>query len=255
MSLRAVITILVPSFVLWLGHRTYSHYSNHLPSSHYSNHSPSSSSALREQLEVLQEEIDNEAVTPQDYFAHDQEHWLYYPAQAGLMVTGWPSQGGVYKLDICSRLELEFLGLDLFNDTLRPSTSDPEWQSKENAHCDRSMSMIRYPVQNIPLIASIVRRLGPTWWESNLEYSYNQLKGLSGYAGAGGIRRNNYIRVGWPTGGGVWVWQPKDETEAKEKGGAKLQNANTMDERCELIKSLGGAFYADPQSCPYLDLP
>ncbi|KAJ5536890.1 hypothetical protein N7513_010076 [Penicillium frequentans] len=243
LNLRAVITILVPSLVLWIGHRTYSHYFNHLPSS---------SSAPRERLEKLQEEqfkklqderlkelqaeLDSETITHQDYFAPDHEYWLYYPAKAGLIVTGWPSQGGVYKLDVCSRPELEFLELDLFNDTLRPSTSDPEWQNKENAHCDR------------------MRRLGPTWWESEMAYFYNQLDGLSGYDGTQ-EKRNNYIRVGWPTGGGVWVWQPKDEAEASEKGGAKLQNANTMDERYELIESLGGTFYADPQSCPYLDLP
>ncbi|KAJ5992963.1 hypothetical protein N7451_008687 [Penicillium sp. IBT 35674x] len=228
LNLRAVITILVPSLVLWLGHRTYSHYFNH---------SPSSSSTPREQIEKLQVVMDYEAITPQDYFARDQEYWLYYPAEAGLMVTGWPSQGGVYKLDVYSRLELEFLGLDLFNNTRRPSTSDPEWQNKENAHCDR------------------MRRLGPTWWKNELAYFHNELVILSGYDGVWGGMHNNYIRVGWPTGGGVWVWQPTDEAEAREKGGAKLQNANTMDERCELIKSLGGTFYADPQNCPYLDLP
>jgi len=101
-----------------------------------------------------------------------------------------------------------------------------------------------------------VRLLGPTWWESDRAYNYHLLTESWGSPdGTWNIRKNKYIRVGWPTGGGVWVWQPTDEAEAWKKGGAKLQNANTMEERCDLIKSMGGVFYADPQDCPYLELP
>ena len=63
-----------------------------------------------------------------------------------------------------------------------------------------------------------------------------------------------YIRAGWPPGGGVWVWQTTKD-EAGKKGAAKLQNANTIDERCDMLEKLGGTFYPDPKACPYLDLP
>ena len=67
-------------------------------------------------------------------------------------------------------------------------------------------------------------------------------------------REDNYIRVGWTPEGGAWVWQTARE-EASRKGGAKLQHARTMEERCDWIDKLGGVFYADPKACPYLDLP
>lgn len=96
-----------------------------------------------------------------------------------------------------------------------------------------------------------MRRLGATWWESEEAYFHNQISTLPEGADE---RTNNYIRVGWPAGGGVWVWKTTRD-EASEKGGAKLQNANSMEERCELIKMLGGVLYADPKACPYLDFP
>lgn len=88
-------------------------------------------------------ELNYHRITPQDHFLCKPQFWAYYGSGPGVTVTGWPSQGGIYKLEVCSRVELEFLGLDLYNNTLRPSESDPEWQNKENAHCDRSKSLRR----------------------------------------------------------------------------------------------------------------
>lgn len=80
-------------------------------------------------------------------------------------------------------------------------------------------------------------------------YFHHRLSILSGgyYEGS-----HTYIRVGWPAGGGVWIWRTTND-EAGKKGGAKLQNAHTMEERCELIEQLGGVFYEDPTACPHLD--
>lgn len=93
-----------------------------------------------------------------------------------------------------------------------------------------------------------MRRLGPTWWESEDAYFLSQ---ISVWPEEYEERKNNYIRTGWAPRGGVWVWQTRRD-EAGEKGGAKLQNANTME--AELIGKLGGVFYVDPKACPYLDL-
>lgn len=71
-------------------------------------------------------EVDYGRITPQNYFTREPQFWAYYGSGPGVAVTGWPSQGGIYKLEVCSRVELEFLELDLFSNTLPPSISDPE---------------------------------------------------------------------------------------------------------------------------------
>ncbi|KAJ5132558.1 hypothetical protein N7448_006716 [Penicillium atrosanguineum] len=63
-----------------------------------------------------------------------------------------------------------------------------------------------------------------------------------------------YIRAGWTTDGGVWIWKTAIG-EANKKGRATLQNTSMMDERCELIEKLCGVCYTDPKACPYLNLP
>lgn len=63
-----------------------------------------------------------------------------------------------------------------------------------------------------------------------------------------------FIQVGWPTSGGVWVLYTTVE-KANEIGAGMVQNAYSMEERCDVIKQLGGIFYPDPKDCPYLDLP
>ncbi|KAJ6112187.1 hypothetical protein N7523_008248 [Penicillium sp. IBT 18751x] len=179
--------------------------------------------------DVLQE-VSSDHTTPQNCFPRQPQFWAYYASGPGTTIKGWPSQGGIYTLDVSSRVEIEFLELDPFNNTRRPTNSDPEWQQKENAHCDR------------------MRRLGPTWWPSELSWFESKISGMLNE------RSNNYVRVGWTPDGGAWVWKTTKEG-ASERGGAKLQNARTMEERCLVIERLGGIFYADPKDCPFLDLP
>lgn len=121
----APLLVLVPSLIARLKYLAYSH---HLDT--------------QEQLTMLKE-VNNGHITPQNHFTRDPQYWVYYGSEPGVLVTGWPSQGGIYTLEVCSRVELEFLELDLFNNLLRPSISDPEWQNEENAHCDRSKSILR----------------------------------------------------------------------------------------------------------------
>lgn len=92
-----------------------------------------------------------------------------------------------------------------------------------------------------------MRRLSPTWWQSENAWAQNQISVTPDE------RVNDYIRVGWTSDGGVWVWKTT-RMDTSGKGGAQLQNARTMQERCMMIEKLGGTFYADPKDCPFLDL-
>jgi hypothetical protein len=93
-----------------------------------------------------------------------------------------------------------------------------------------------------------VRQLGPKWWQNNNVRLQSQISPIPDE------RENEYIQVGWTSDGGVWVWETT-RLEASGIGGAQLQNARTMQERCMMIEKLGGTFYADPKDCPFLDLP
>ncbi|KAA8650407.1 hypothetical protein EYZ11_012261 [Aspergillus tanneri] len=145
---------------------------------------------------------------------------------AGVTVYGWPSKGGLYALYDCLGVELEFLGFDRFN----PPKLRAGSQAKEDAHCDR------------------MRQLGATWWKSEIgtDLFRREIEGPK--------LTDEYLRVGWPAGGGVWVLHTTIEVAA-EKGAGLTHNAYNMEERCKVIKQMGGVFYADPKDCPYLDLP
>ncbi|KAE8553809.1 hypothetical protein EYB25_002347 [Talaromyces marneffei] len=206
-----MISLLVTFTIGWLGYQT-----------------KSKGLTLQDSPTMLKE-VDGRHITPQGYFPREPQFWLYYGLGPGATVQGWPSQGGIYTLEVSSRVEIDFLELDPFNNTLRPTNSDPEWREKENKHCD------------------LMRRLGPTWWENE-----DVLK-LSHISVTPDERVNDYIHVGWSSDGGVWVWKTT-RMDVNGGGGAQLQNACTMQERCMMIEKLGGTFYADPKDCPFLDL-
>ncbi|GLB01628.1 hypothetical protein AtubIFM57258_000037 [Aspergillus tubingensis] len=154
--------------------------------------------------------------------------WAEYGLGPGVAVYGFPSRGGFYVLRECVGVELDFLGIDRFGNTERPSKSDPDWQAKEEAHCDR------------------MRHLGAKWFETyrdELEFMFFRTREDT----------DPYVSFGWPDGGGVWVLNTT-YGRASELGTAIIHNAKNMEERCELIKRLGGIFYADPSDCPYLNL-
>ncbi|KFY98508.1 hypothetical protein V500_01651 [Pseudogymnoascus sp. VKM F-4518 (FW-2643)] len=146
----------------------------------------------------------------------------------GATVTGWPSKGGIYALSSCLGVELDFLELDRFRNKERPSASDADSNSDEEAHCNR------------------MRQLGATWWRSEEAYHLSRLE----YPAPS----NSFLKVGWPAGGGVWVLKTTLEG-AGEKGAGMIQNAYSMEERCRVIKQIGGIFYANAKKCPDLDLP
>ncbi|EHK24941.1 uncharacterized protein TRIVIDRAFT_18351, partial [Trichoderma virens Gv29-8] len=132
----------------------------------------------------------------------------------GGFVRGWPSKGGFYVLGPCFGVELEFLGLDRFHNTPRPSISNPTAAAdEEEMHCNK------------------MRQLGATWWKNEYEYMKNAIEPES----TDGI----VLTVGWPAGGGVWVLAVPP-IRARVIGAAIIHNAYNMEERCKVIEQLGG---------------
>ncbi|ETS03816.1 hypothetical protein M419DRAFT_57789, partial [Trichoderma reesei RUT C-30] len=147
----------------------------------------------------------------------------------GGFVRGWPSKGGLYVLDRVFGVELEYLGLDRFNNTPRPSISDPDASAEEEEmHCNK------------------MRQLGAIWHKSEAHYR--------NYKIAPELYDMDIKYAGWPAGGGVWMLLTS-ETYARLKGTAIIHNALNMEERCKAIEKLGGRFYENPRDCPFLDLP
>ncbi|KAJ9149719.1 hypothetical protein NKR19_g5519 [Coniochaeta hoffmannii] len=148
----------------------------------------------------------------------------------GVVVFGFPQKGGLYELARCFSPELDFLGLDRFRPTPRPSITDAESRAEEEAHCNK------------------MRQLGARYYNTTSAWE-SALWGNDFETGDA-----DFLKIGWPsTGGGVWVLRCT-VMEASERGVAAIYNAFNMDERCKIIKQLGGTFYADPKDCPYLDL-
>lgn len=120
LNMWTMISLLVTFTIGWLGYQT-----------------KSKSFTLQDPPTMLQE-VNSRHITPQDCFPREPQFWLYYGTGSGTIVKGWPSRGGIYTLEVSSRVEIDFLELDPFNSTPRPTNSDPEWQQKENKHCDLS---------------------------------------------------------------------------------------------------------------------
>ncbi|KAL2130369.1 hypothetical protein VTI74DRAFT_6551 [Chaetomium olivicolor] len=158
-----------------------------------------------------------------------------YGSTAGALVFGWPSKGGVY-VHRASAVEIEFLGYERFKPVHRPSQTDPDGAADEESHCNKSKAP--YPT---------LRQLGAVWWESEDAWFTDQRRVRSPPF------TKNFLSTGWPVGGGVWVLSTTARIAA-EKHAGMLLNAYNMEERCKVIKQLGGTFYADLKDCPYLDL-
>ncbi|KAH8803508.1 hypothetical protein F5884DRAFT_683208 [Xylogone sp. PMI_703] len=146
-----------------------------------------------------------------------------FRSDAGTLVQGWPSKGGIYVLSNCYAVELEFLGLDRFQPT--PRSED---QAEEDAHCDQ------------------MRRLGAKWWSSRDDYIRHAMEIPS--------RDSLMLFVGWPSDGGVWVLKTTRRDALLVKGIGRIHNALNMTERCRVIEESGGTFYQNPKDCADLDL-
>ncbi|KAK0765867.1 hypothetical protein N5P37_001807 [Trichoderma harzianum] len=106
----------------------------------------------------------------------------------GVSVRGWPSKGGIYILERCFNIELDFLKLDKFHDTPQPSPSNPNAIAEEEAHCDRRKPFIKvgWPagggvwVLNITEDEAITRGVGIIYNASDMEHRCRLTEQLGG---------------------------------------------------------------------------
>ncbi|KAL9634921.1 MAG: hypothetical protein Q9204_002811 [Flavoplaca sp. TL-2023a] len=138
-------------------------------------------------------------------------------------VRGFPSKGGYYLLEVADPVEMDFLGHDHFQEALR--SINP---TEEDALCHR------------------MRALGARWFENETEAERTTpLKVVNG-------KRVGKMEVwfGWPERGGVWMLEVEELEGARRVIGGRLRNTQTMDERCNCIKMLGGTFFGNREDCP-----
>ncbi|KAJ0426732.1 hypothetical protein BJY00DRAFT_297732 [Aspergillus carlsbadensis] len=163
-----------------------------------------------------------------------------------IRIYGWPSRGGVIILTGATRVDFDYLGWDVFDP---PSKRDKD-QVAEDEVCKKLLL------------------LGATWYDSKSRYELlaavasnsKSTRELFYEATIPGVTRSEcmWVRVGWPSsGGGLWVAEfedPRFETVMDEGAecydcdwtddSALVTLARDMDERCAILKRLGGKFYS-----------
>ena len=134
-------------------------------------------------------------------------------------VRGWPSSGGIVVHTSCNAVELDFLGLSRFSDTLSQRNTDA---AAEDAFCDR------------------LRKIGGRLFDTECASNEFFLRGTD--------LNQMEVFIGWPEGGmledGVWVLM-LDREEMIEKGASRIKNAVTMNDRCKMIVKMGGTYHKD----------
>ncbi|KAF3059604.1 hypothetical protein GL218_05122 [Daldinia childiae] len=140
-------------------------------------------------------------------------------------VYGYPSSGGFLVLPHCNGVDLLFLQLSRFDPAER--SEDP---AAEDEHCAR------------------MRMLGAWWFMSADEYMTTQMLSPEN------LWRKTTVVAAWPESGvGVWVVVAR-KSDVPYTYLAPVWNAFSMEERCDVVKKLGGRFYHDPMECPDLKL-
>lgn len=139
------------------------------------------------------------------------------------LVRGFPSKGGIYLIEEAGLIELEFLSLDRFHETL-PSDEPAE----EDAFCQR------------------MRGMGAQWFENEREADNEPPHKVKDGKMVGRME----VWLGWPQSGGVWVLEVEEFEGARKGVGGRIRNAMSMEERCRFIEMLGGVFFRDRRDCP-----
>ncbi|KAI1748065.1 hypothetical protein F4782DRAFT_518549 [Xylaria castorea] len=140
-------------------------------------------------------------------------------------VACW-QDGGVWIKEL-TPVEMSSLAIDRFQDTARALE-----QADEDAFCTR-----------LRMHGASFWQLPPQWpehvnWCEAVDDCVKPTKKVS-------------LEVGFPaSGGGVWMLDTSQGWDGLYPQSLGLRNALTMDERCEVIKDLGGRFCEDIQVCP-----
>ncbi|KAJ5610342.1 hypothetical protein N7510_007061 [Penicillium lagena] len=145
-----------------------------------------------------------------------------------------------------------FISMYLSN-FLSRSPADPE-DSEEHIPCNRFSPANRSEDAALEdRHCEEMRKLGAIWLISEHEYVRRHFMDL-----LGPDPDEKVVVVGWVGSdddekGGIWVLSTT-RREANCKGVGRVKSGFNMEERCRVIESLGGVFYASPMDCPDLDL-
>lgn len=155
-----------------------------------------------------------------------------------ITLYGWPSRGGIIVLLNVTAVDFDFLGLD----PLDPPLRRPRDQDAEDAFCRRLLL------------------LGAKWWDSEARYHFlvtldSQARDAldEDRAPHPTPRERRWVKVGWPSEprGGVWVaefdsdmYGIEEEEDLVPEDAARVMLARNMDERCEVLRTIGGRFFA-----------
>ncbi|MCJ1255345.1 hypothetical protein MMC24_003161 [Lignoscripta atroalba] len=144
----------------------------------------------------------------------------------GCGLFGWPSTGGVLIKDGVDAVELDFLRLDRFKESVRSPNA-----IEEDLFCQE------------------LRKIGAKWWRHEADENEVQFDYWSATS-----KQKQELVFGWPREGGVWVLVFADGRKLPE-GFGRIHMAFTMEERCQVIKEYGGTFFANPEDCKHLKDP
>ncbi|KAI1119025.1 hypothetical protein F5Y14DRAFT_119216 [Nemania sp. NC0429] len=135
-------------------------------------------------------------------------------------------QGGGVWIKELTPMEMAYLGIDRFQDTARATE-----QADEDAFCTR------------------LRMHGASFWQLPPQWP-EHMNGCEDIAICAEPTKWVSLVVGFPASGGVWTLDTSEGWDELYPQSLGLWNALTMDERCEVIKDLGGRFCEDIQTCP-----
>lgn len=160
-------------------------------------------------------------------------------------IYAWPSRGGVIILPNATHIDFAFLHISALDPLPQPN----EDSDAEDDFCKRLLL------------------LGAKWWDSQARHSFcwslaNGEDGATNEVDEGRQpeptpREKRWVRVGWceEPKDGLWVaefdhgWYCIDEEdELMPENAAIVGLAKDMEERCELIKKMGGRFYESLES-------
>jgi hypothetical protein len=161
--------------------------------------------------------------------------------QDSVLVWAWPSRGGLIVLERATALDFDFLGLDSVHPPMR---RDPD-QDAEDKLCERLLL------------------LGAKWFDSQERYQFvagvaedydpDILALEAGKAQAPTTMERRWVSVGLPSRpkGGLWVaeydtvmYGMQEKYNLLPTDAGKVSLARTMDEKCEILKSMGARFFA-----------
>ncbi|KAL4951611.1 hypothetical protein BDW69DRAFT_186245, partial [Aspergillus filifer] len=160
-----------------------------------------------------------------------------------IRIYGWPSAGGLIVLLNPTRVDFDYLGWDILDPPLERDRN----QDAEDEVCKQLLS------------------LGATWYDSKARFKLLAAAAENGRAARDkflteqvpAVTRTEslWVRVGWPSTGGLWVVEfgdprfeelidPCSGQETWVSDSALVSLAMDMDQRCQILERLGGKFYA-----------